>query len=117
MKMLSFAILAVFAVAVLPFSSAEAARRGRRNNNVVYAAPVAASPAAAANVAPAAPANQNAVAQNQNQGYRSFSYQPGTAAPAMNYNSGYNRGYSGGTSAQSYWHNGGANKSMGRVNP
>ena len=114
MKMLSFAILAVFAVAVLPFSSAEAGRRGRRNS-VVYAAPVAVSPAAAANVAPAA-----IVAQNQGQGYRSFSYQPGTAAPAMSYNSGYNRGYSGGwggTSAQSYWRNGGASKSLGRVNP
>lgn len=108
MKMFSFAILAVLAVAVLPFQSAEAGRRGRCDcsGSVVYAAPAAASPAAAANVAPSA-----TVAQNQ--GYRSYSYQPAVNA---NYNRGYsssNRGYS----SYQYWRNGGANKSTGHVTP
>jgi hypothetical protein len=109
MKMLSFALLAVAAVAVVPSQSAEAGRRGGCGccGSVAYAAPAAASPAAAANVAPAA-----TVAQNQ--GYRSFSYQPATTT--MNTGGVY---YSGGNRARSnqpIWANG-ANKSLGRVNP
>jgi hypothetical protein len=109
MKLLSFLALTAVAAVVLPLNSAEAGHRhgGCGCCGTVYAAPAAASPAAAA------PAAAPAVAQN-NQGYRSYSYQPGTAAPAapvMNYNSGgnYRNNY------QPMWTNG-ANKALGRYN-
>ena len=104
MKMLSFLALAAAAIAVLP--AAANARGHGCGCCAVYAAPVAASPAAAATDATAP-----SVAQNQ-QGYRSYSYQP-AAAPAMNYNSGYSSGYRRNT--QPMWMNG-ANKSLGRYN-
>ena len=92
MKMFSF--LALAAVAALPVSAFAG------GNCTTVVAPTAASPAAAA----------PAVAQN-NQGYRSYSYQPGVAAPAANYNyGGYRRGNS-----QPMWSNG-ANKALGRYN-
>jgi hypothetical protein len=75
-------------------------------------APVAASPATVTQAMPAG----DTIARN-NQGYRSFSYQPATAAPAPVMNTGngfYYRG-SGARSYQPVWMNG-ANKSLGRVN-
>lgn len=114
MKTLSFlGVLAAVAVAFVPFQTAEAGHRHGCGccGTAVYAAPVAASPATAA-----APASQNAVAQNQGQGYRSFSYQPGAAAPAMNFSSGNNYYRSSNRrSNQPMWMNGG-NKSLGRYN-
>ncbi|QDU28093.1 hypothetical protein ETAA8_31860 [Anatilimnocola aggregata] len=105
--MKTFSILGLAACAALAFAPMSDAQAGGRRcccGNTVYAAPAAASPAAAATSAPAA-----TVAQNQ--GYRSFSYQPGAAAPA-NY---YNRGSSYRRSNQPMWMNGG-NKSLGRYN-
>lgn len=108
MKTFSFlGFLAIAAFAIAPFQSAEAGHGCGCCGATVYAAPVAASPAAAA---PGV-----AVAQNQAQGYRSFSYQPG-AAPAMNYNSGnYYYRSPNRRSNQPMWMNGG-NKSLGRYN-
>ena len=111
MKTLSFlGVLAVATVAIAPFQTAEAGhRKCGCCGTAVYAAPVAASPAAAATTP--APA----VAQNQAQGYRSYSYQPG-AAPVMNYSSGNNYYRSSNRrSNQPMWMNG-ANKSLGRYN-
>lgn len=107
--MKTFSFLGVLAVALFAFASVPNAEAGNRGcgccGTVAYAAPAAASPAAAA-TAPAA-----AVAQNQ--GYRSYSYQPGTA-PAVNYSSGNNY-YRSNRSNQPMWMNGG-NKSLGRYN-
>jgi hypothetical protein len=75
-------------------------------------APAAASPAAAAY----APAVGNQVAQNANQGYRAFSYQPGATMNTGNayYPSSSARSYQG-RGYQPMWMNG-ANKSLGRYN-
>ncbi|WP_425618131.1 hypothetical protein NA78x_001827 [Anatilimnocola sp. NA78] len=111
MKSLSLlGVLAAAAITSVPFQTAEA---GRHNcgccGAAVYAAPVAASPAAAAT------APTPSVAQNQPQGYRSYSYQP-SAAPVMNYSSGNNYYRSSNRrSNQPMWMNGG-NKSLGRYN-
>lgn len=108
MKTLSFlGLLAVAALAIAPFQTAEAGhRRGGCGccGTEVYAAPATASPAAAAT------APTPAVAQNQ--GYRSYSYQPG-AAPVYNSRNYYRS--SNGRSNQPMWMNGGA-KSLGRYN-
>lgn len=119
MRMLTLSCALLAALAVV--STAEAGRR--KCGGCCYVstcapacghsgceAPAAASPAAVA------PAAAPAVAQNQSNGYRSFSYQPATAAPAAAapaYNSGNSRGY---RSNQPMWMNG-ANKSLGRYNP
>jgi hypothetical protein len=109
MKTLLF--LGGFAAAVVAIVPVQTAEAGHRKcgccGSATYVAPVAASPAAAATT----PAPT--VAQNQAQGYRSYSYQPG-AAPAMNYRNNYNRS-SNRRSNQPMWMNGG-NKSLGRYN-
>lgn len=114
MRMLTLGCALLAALAVV--STAEA---GRRKCGcccyVPSCAPSGCEAPAAASPAAAAPAAAPAVAQNQANGYRSFSYQPTTAAPAAAapvYNSGYSRGY---RSNQPMWTNG-ANKSLGRYN-
>lgn len=104
------ALLAALAVA----ATAEAGRRNCCCCYVPSCAPSGCQAPAAASPAAVAPAAAPAVAQNQGTGYRSFSYQPTTAAPAPVYN--YNRGPSPSyRSNQPMWMNGG-NKSLGRYN-
>jgi hypothetical protein len=98
---LILSLAALTAATLVPLTSAQAGHRGGCCcGSVTYAAPAAASPAAAVTPAPAA-----TVAQNQ--GYRSFSYQPATTAAPTYYRGNYSR-----RSNQPTWMIGGA-KSLG----